>query len=168
MSESSRTAEGEDRESVAPNARAEVRSAIISGAEIIGQAVWLMSLSPAHQHLQLSDIQWALLPSISLQQFKLFRKEGMPAAFVTWALLSDAVQAKYRTGQYRLKPPDWNSGRFLWLIDIVVPFGALDAVLERVRHDIFPDQEFRALRIAADVQVDTWNSTEAERPPGTS
>ena len=51
------------------------------------------------------------MPSIGLSQAKLFRNEnGNPVAFMNWALVSDEVNERLKTGVGKLQPSDWRSG----------------------------------------------------------
>ncbi len=63
-------------------------------SELLGQAAWVMMRSPAHRHLFVGDLEWLLLPPIACKQFRLWRRDNMPVAFASWALLSDEVEAR--------------------------------------------------------------------------
>lgn len=62
-------------------------------AAILGHVVWLMSLSPKHKHLTLADMDWLVVPALLHRQFKLYRLDGKPFAYASWAYVSlDVVQ----------------------------------------------------------------------------
>lgn len=61
---------------------------------ILGQAAWVMMRSPPHRHLFVGDLEWLLLPPIAHRQFRLWRRNNMPVAYASWALLSDEVEAR--------------------------------------------------------------------------
>ncbi|MBL6953056.1 MAG: toxin-activating lysine-acyltransferase [Alphaproteobacteria bacterium] len=61
---------------------------------ILGQAAWVMMRSAPHRHLFVADLEWLLLPPIACKQFRLWRRENMPVAFASWALLSDEAEAR--------------------------------------------------------------------------
>ena len=63
-------------------------------SELLGQAAWVMMRSGPHRHLFVGDLEWLLMPPIGLKQFRLWRRETMPVAFASWALLSDEVEAR--------------------------------------------------------------------------
>ncbi len=63
-------------------------------SELLGQAAWVMMRSAPHRHLFVGDLEWLLLPPIACKQFRLWRRDNMPVAFASWALLSDEVEAR--------------------------------------------------------------------------
>ena len=115
-------------------------------APLLGAATALMMESPLHQHLFISDMKWLLLPPLQLQQFRIFRKEGVPIGFISWAFLDEEAEERMLTGQIRLRPNEWNNGERLWLIDIVSPFGLYDDLIETVKREIFPGKEINYIQ----------------------
>jgi cytolysin-activating lysine-acyltransferase len=89
----------------------------------IGHAIWLMSRSPLHKHLMVTDIEWLLMPPIMLNQFHIAKK-----------------------GIRRLMPTDWKTGDALWLIDFVAPFGQQEAMVEELRLKILPGKRMKMLQ----------------------
>lgn len=87
----------------------------------LGQAVWLMSMSPQHKSLPIQSIETRTLPAILLKQFKLYFKGKQPVAFVSWAMVTDDVKAKLAAGD-ALELKDWRSGPHLVAVDVVSPF----------------------------------------------
>ncbi len=94
----------------------------------IGDLVVVMSKSPAHKHYSLADIEWMVLPPVLAGQFYLAEATvastgaRAPVAAVTWARVSEEVDAKLREGagqSIRLRPDEWTSGDTFWLIDII-------------------------------------------------
>jgi len=43
------------------------------------------------------------------------------------------------------KPGDWNAGDRLWVVDVVAPYGGLDAITEDLRKRVFPDRTFKVI-----------------------
>jgi cytolysin-activating lysine-acyltransferase len=115
-------------------------------AEVLGDVVWLMSHSPAHKNLFISDMDWLVMLPVMHKQFRLFKDGDKPFAFATWALLDEEAEKRVMAGQARLRPTDWRSGSKLWLIDIVAPFGGQDGVLRHLKQTMFKDQPLMALR----------------------
>ena len=103
----------------------------LSPAEVLGQAAWLLSQSPKHKYLYLSDIEWTILPALNLRQFKLYRKEGttVPVALAIWAQLSPEAEARYLKTR-RLQPQEWNSGDRFHIVDVIAPFGGAETVMQ--------------------------------------
>jgi cytolysin-activating lysine-acyltransferase len=115
---------------------------------MFASAVWLMMASPRHRHLFLQDLQWRLIPPLILRQFRLFQKDGKPVALATWAMVSEEVAARLGGGDgtadpgekprtdLRLKPAEWRSGERAVLVDVVAPFGNVEAVRKFVREEV--------------------------------
>ena len=70
--------------------------------------------------LSTDNIVQHILPSIALNQYKVFRYEntGVAYGFTNWAFLNNEVQERFKTtGQ--LEKFDWNTGKNCWHIDTV-------------------------------------------------
>lgn len=96
---------------------------------IVGCIAWLMMNTPTHKHIFVSDLEWSAIPPVALGQFHLWRRQGVPVGYATWAYLDAEAEARMKAGSLRLAPKDWNSGDRLWLIDFVVPFGGQQEAL---------------------------------------
>jgi cytolysin-activating lysine-acyltransferase len=102
---------------------------------MIGEIVWLMSQSPIHKYLSLVDLEWALMPPVILNQYKLFRDGKKPVGAALWGYLSAEAEEKLKTVG-RLAPQDWGNnarldadeglvptpGGTLWLVELIAPF----------------------------------------------
>lgn len=118
----------------------------VRNAQIFGEVAWLLARSPLHRDMPMKNLeQWAA-PPIVLKQYRLYRREGRPVAFFTWAYLSPAVQDRYVLDPQTLQPDEWKSGDRLWLTDFVAPFGDAATVMNDLRTTVFPHQVGRALR----------------------
>lgn len=91
-------------------------------ASAFGQAVWLMTVSKAHQDLHIRDIEDLVSPAVLLQQFKIYSKGKQPIAFLSWASVSDEVKERLEVGKYRLKANEWRSGENIVVVECVSPF----------------------------------------------
>lgn len=116
----------------------------------VGSAVWLMTQSPSHKHLLISDLDWLLVPPISLVQFRIWRRGAVPIGFATWGYINEEVEERLKSGATRLRPDDWKSGDRPWLIDLILPFGGQDDVLKELREVVFKGQQAKTLRPAPD------------------
>src|SRR2546422_5046513 len=116
-------------------------------ASLLGQVAWLMMQSPVHRHLFLADLEYRVAPPLMLQQFRLYRRDNVPVAFVSWALLTEEVEKRVQSGAWRLQPADWRSGDRLWVVDLVAPHGGVAAVLEDLRENLFPACVFQNVRL---------------------
>ena len=125
----------------------------------VGHACWLMSRSPLHKHLMLTDLEWLVLPPILLSQFRLWQKGGMPLGFASWAYLGEeASERLVEKGIRRLMPTDWKSGGDLWLIDFVAPLGGQEVMIQELKEKIFAGKSFKSLQPDADggIGVKEW------------
>lgn len=113
---------------------------------VVGSVLWLMTHSPAHRHLFVTDLEWLLLPPIALGQFHLWRRSNYPVGVATWAFLSDEIGKRLTNGVRRLAPAEWRSGENLWLMDFIIPFGGKDAALKELRETVFKDKKAKTLR----------------------
>ena len=60
-----------------------------------------------------------ILPSINLNQYKIFKDEQGIYGFVNWAYLSKEIENDYiRTS--KIFNDEWKSGNLLWLYDIII------------------------------------------------
>tara|TARA_Y100001970_G_scaffold277292_1_gene381227 strand:- start:630 stop:1043 length:414 start_codon:yes stop_codon:yes gene_type:complete len=66
-----------------------------------------------------SDLYYHILPSINLNQYKIFKDEKGVFGFVNWAFLSDANQHSY-SEKGKIYKSEWKSGVNLWLYDIII------------------------------------------------
>ncbi len=65
------------------------------------------------------ELYYHILPSINLNQYKLFKDEQGVFGFVNWAYLSEEIEKDYiRTT--KIYKNEWKSGDYLWLYDIVI------------------------------------------------
>ncbi|MFC5356435.1 toxin-activating lysine-acyltransferase [Azospirillum himalayense] len=112
-------------------------------ATLLGEIVWLLTQSPAHRHLFLADLEWAVMPALMLRQIHLFRSKGRVAGVALWASVSDEVDARLMSSVNRLAPLDWKSGQTLWLVDIIAPFGGVDRILEELAKSVLDGKKVK-------------------------
>jgi cytolysin-activating lysine-acyltransferase len=109
-----------------------------------------MTRSMTHRHIFIADLEWMVLPPIEFGQFRMYRREGMPVAFATWALVSEETEKRLASGMARLAPTEWRNGDRLWLVELLAPFGNTDAVLEDLKKTAFAGKTFKLHRRGAD------------------
>ena len=117
---------------------------------IVGAIAGLMMESPVHQHLFLSDMKWLVVPPVRLRQFRLFRRDGMPIAYASWAFLTEEAEARMKKGQVRLRPDEWNAGERRWLVDLIAPFGGQEQLVQHVKQKVFENKPLKMLQPAPD------------------
>lgn len=121
-------------------------SAAIGGSALFGQVIWLAMRSPLHQGWLLADIERFIIPPLLHRQFKLYREDDRPRAYVSWAFFSAEAEARYLAEGSRIEFDDWQSGDRLWVIDFIAPFGEARSVCRDLRTGIFAGKSGRALR----------------------
>ena len=115
-------------------------------AEILGQVTWLIMSSPVHKHLFVTDFEWLVVPPVLQRQFRIFRRDNVPVAYVSWALVNEEVEQRLVSGVRKLAPGDWKSGDRPWLVDLVTPFGGAENFLADLKAKVFPDRPLKTLR----------------------
>jgi cytolysin-activating lysine-acyltransferase len=108
---------------------------------ILGPATWLFARDPLRRHTFFADMDWRLMPPLVLDQCKLYTKAEMPWAFVTWALVSDAVDQRLRSSSPVIAPHEWRGGDHLWLIDVVAPFGGGEELARQAVKEVAPGRK---------------------------
>ncbi|MFV0335058.1 MAG: toxin-activating lysine-acyltransferase [Tropicimonas sp.] len=91
-------------------------------ASAMGQAVWLMSMSPDHRDLPIRDIETRVSIPLLLGQFRVYTKGKQPVAFLTWAAVTDEVKARLDAGERPADIRDWKAGSNMVVVDCVSPF----------------------------------------------
>lgn len=128
-------------------------------SSILGTVAALMIDSPMHQHFFLADMKWLVIPPIHLRQFRIFRRDNHPFAYVSWAMLSEEAGERLKQGNHRLRPDEWRSGDQAWIIDMIAPFGGHEEVLKDLKRNVFKDVKVRVFQMAPDkssIAVTEW------------
>lgn len=112
---------------------------------ILGPVFWLYARDERKRFTFIADQDWLLMPPVVLDQCKLYMKNEMPWAFVTWAFVSDEIDARLRSHSPKIAPHEWKSGENVWLIDIVAPFGQTDEMIDELRRMQFYGRKVSAL-----------------------
>lgn len=118
-----------------------------SNLEILGEMCWLYSQSRIHRTWAMGSLQQWLLPAILTRQMRMYRKNGKPHAFVTWARLSQEVEEAFVLNTSSLQPKDWQSGDRIWFIDWIAPFGGTREMTRDLKVNVFPNDVGRFLRM---------------------
>lgn len=119
-------------------------------SNIVGQVAALMQQSPLHRHFFLGDLDWVVVPSVLLKQFRIFQQDGRPVAYASWAYLSEETEERLIKGGKKLRPDEWKGGDKLWLIDLVAPFGGEKEIVQELREKVFKGEKVRAVQPAPD------------------
>ena len=116
-------------------------------AAALGEIAWLLSQSPNHRHaLFLGDLEWLVMPPLTLAQYRLFYANNRPVGVAFWAFVSEPVEQRLAGGG-RLGANEWRSGDRVWLVEIVAPFGGQDRMLTDLQQTALADRKFRYVRL---------------------
>jgi cytolysin-activating lysine-acyltransferase len=113
---------------------------------VLGSVSWIMTRSPFHKHLFITDLEWLVIPPIMLRQMRLFRNEKMPLAYISWAYLSEEAEKRFLSGAAKLAPKDWKSGNRLWIVDNISLKGSAQQFLKILQEQVFKKEKAKILR----------------------
>ena len=119
----------------------------VLSSTVLGEMVWLYSMSELHRTWPIGSIHQWLLPALINKQYRIYHKGKKPVGFITWARMSAEVETAYVRNTRSLQPKDWNSGDRLWGLDLVAPFGDGKRIIKDLRHNVFPNDVGRFLRV---------------------
>lgn len=116
-------------------------------ATALGEISWLLSQSPGHRHsLFIGDLEWLVMPPLTLAQYRLFYANDKPVGVAFWAFVSEAIEQRLAGGG-RLGANEWRSGDRVWLVEIVAPFGGQDRMLADLQKTALAERKFRYIRV---------------------
>jgi cytolysin-activating lysine-acyltransferase len=114
----------------------------------LGEIVWLMSQSPLHKQFFISDLEWFVMTPILRQQFRLFYAKNKPIGVVLWAFTDEEVAKRLAAGTTKLRPQDWKSGKELWVVEAIAPFGGAEAMIQNLKEQVFAEKKLRYLTMS--------------------
>jgi cytolysin-activating lysine-acyltransferase len=79
----------------------------------------LMANSPYHENFTLTNLMRTVVPPLQLGQYNIFKAQGDPIGYVSWAWLTPTAGLGYATRQRLLQPSDWSAGNQLWVISVI-------------------------------------------------
>ena len=85
----------------------------------INKIINLYYLFPKYQNNTYQELFYHILPSLKLNQYKLFEDKNGVFGFVNWAYLNKDVEKEYVKNS-KIYKNEWKSGVNLWLYDIVI------------------------------------------------
>lgn len=113
----------------------------------IGAAILLVTKSESHKYFFSSELETKIIAPILSKQFLLMRSEkNEPIAFVTFADVDEEVEKRLFSGNIKLKPQDWKSGKNSYIIDIVSPFISPLKILDEANKKQFKDKKVKILK----------------------
>lgn len=112
-------------------------------SHVLGEITWLISQSPVHRQLFISDLEWFCMPAILLEQFRIYNGPNSTAAVALWARVSPETEQRLLTGGNRLRTDEWQGGDRYWLIELVAPFGGQAEIIEDLKVSVFAGKTFK-------------------------
>jgi cytolysin-activating lysine-acyltransferase len=133
----------------------------LSYYEALGMIASLTMQVELYRNWFIYDIDEMLVAAVLCRQYKIYLSdEGVPIAFVTWAILNDEDHLKMLTdGSYpdlfaNSKQPDlskWTNGSHLWFMDMVVLNKAAGNIVRDLQKNHFMDYKIaHAIRRKSD------------------
>ena len=119
---------------------------MVTSSDII-EVIRLYREFPKYNYLSDKDIAKAIIPSLSLNQAKIFRypSTGVVYAFTNWAYLNKQVEDRFlKTGI--LENLDWDSGDICWHIETI----------NTAQNKIKEIYKYTANRLAEDIGEDKY------------
>ena len=120
---------------------------------LIGELTYLLAFSDLHRKYLINDIGVMFFPPIDLNQFRIYKVNDDPVAFVTWAYLTKECEGRYLSGEYSLAFDDWKAGDRGWVMDFLAPFGHAKSVLSDLKTNVFANQVGRAVRVDSNGKI---------------
>ena len=94
-----------------------------------------------------------------MKQYHVFRQNGFPRGFATFAGLSAESEKRYAIDGQPLTDKDFASGTSFWIVDVVAPFGQIRQIVDLLKRDI-PHNRVRTNRMDSDLsreRIVEWN-----------
>ncbi|MDR7308266.1 toxin-activating lysine-acyltransferase [Rhodoferax saidenbachensis] len=140
---------------------------VVGKLPLLGAVGWLMMQQTATRHTLLSELEWRVMPALVLDQAKLYMRDDSPIAYVSWATLSEPVAQRYSAAPHQLTASDWQSGEQVWIVDLFVPFGGAQEVMNDLRTTVFAGRPVHQLHMGADGRLKsmTWPAQQGDTTP---
>ena len=139
-----RTSEAEDKEAIKEHVHAQSLK-VLKRLPAMGPVIMLYMQSSHRRFQFISDLEWLLLPPLVGGQCKLYMKKEYPISFISWAFLDEEAEKRLFHNGGKLRPEDWKSGKNLWIIDIVAPFGGVENMLRDIQKNEFPGKALKMI-----------------------
>jgi cytolysin-activating lysine-acyltransferase len=110
----------------------------------LGAVIQLMMLSSLHRRWTIGDVERLIVPSIEYEQSLFAVMDKVPVAFASWALFSEESRLAFVNQLRPLNKQDWQSGKQLWVIDFIGPFGLVPKAAQLLKQylcDRYPENK---------------------------
>lgn len=129
----------------------------------LGTMLYLSSLTKTHNKRSLTQAVYSFETPWRLNQYHIFRQNGYPRGFATFAGLTTEAELKYAVHGEALTDKDFAGGPSFWIVDLVAPFGQIRQIADILKRDI-PHKRVRANRMDSDMsneRIVEWTKDEA-------
>lgn len=108
-------------------------------SQLLGLAALMISRSRNHISTRVNYLNEIVIPAIKHDMIKFFfDDDGDVVGYVIWASLSEDVESRFLSeGDLRLHISEWNEGRSIWVLDMIVPYGHVRHVLRKLFSENF-------------------------------
>lgn len=127
----------------------------------LGSMVWLSFHSPLHRNWPIASLEDNFWPALKHGQCKIYYDGEQPNAFVTWALLDHPSHNRLLADGLTPGVDKWNSGKNLWFIDIVAPFGNALGVIRDLQRNYFSEYNAHSIKRNSDgtiARIKKWRN----------
>ena len=114
----------------------------------VGFAVEMLAKSPYHQGFKVGDyLAIEVLPALWANQVRFYlTDEGIPTGMLTWALLSDEMEAELLETGRALNHDEWQSGKRVFINDLIAPYDNSKAIILDLVNNVFADHHVTSVR----------------------
>lgn len=117
-------------------------------SQVLGEITWLLTQSPMHKSMFISDLEWMIMPAVLFEQFRIFHApDERPVGLILWGSVSDDTEQRLLRHDVKLSPQEWRGGDNLWLIEMIAPFGGSEEMLADAAATIFKGKAFKYQRM---------------------
>jgi cytolysin-activating lysine-acyltransferase len=112
---------------------------LATSIKIMGAVVWMMQSSPLHRNYSVEMLLKRVGPALQKNQFRYYEDpQRGPIAFCNWAFLSDSALDEIITTGRDPEAHEWTSGKNIYFVEMIAPFGHCRRVARDLREAVFP------------------------------
>jgi cytolysin-activating lysine-acyltransferase len=138
----------------------EQASLVLGKVPMLGPVIWLMMQQSATRHTLLSELEWRVMPALVLDQEKIYMRENVPIAYVSWAKMFEQCVAHYKNPPHQLIAADWKSDEQIWIINVITLFGGGQEVMKDLRENVFAGHTVQQLvpTVGGEAKALVWSA----------
>ncbi|MDA7965356.1 toxin-activating lysine-acyltransferase [Ruegeria sp.] len=103
-----------------------------------GEICFLVTQSQLHRNMAFKQIEARLFHPLRIGQGRVFSQgANKPIAYVSWAFVSDEVDAALMKDPNAIRPDEWNSGHNLWFMEFIAPYGRVREMVAYLDQHLF-------------------------------